>query len=108
MLYFVVCVVLTVLPFLAGEWSPKLIDNPDFQGMWVHPEIPNPEYEADDNLYQYEDFGSIGIDIWQVKYCYPILTINFLGKKVIYILLYFVSQSCMYCCVCTGEGWNYL
>ncbi len=49
-----------------GEWSPKQIDNPDFQGMWVHPEIPNPEYVADDNLYRYEDFGVIGIDIWQV------------------------------------------
>ena len=35
--------------------------------MWVHPEVPNPEYEADDNLYLYEDFGSIGIDIWQVQ-----------------------------------------
>merc|ERR1712008_411774 len=36
-------------------------------GKWVHPEIDNPEYEADDNLGSYADFGVIGLDLWQVK-----------------------------------------
>uniref|UniRef100_A0A1X7T1G1 Calreticulin n=1 Tax=Amphimedon queenslandica TaxID=400682 RepID=A0A1X7T1G1_AMPQE len=44
-----------------GEWKPKQIDNPAYKGEWV----PNPKYEADSNLYKYEDFGVIGIDIWQ-------------------------------------------
>lgn len=38
-----------------------------FQGEWVHPEIDNPAYINDDELYFYDDWGSIGIDIWQVK-----------------------------------------
>merc|ERR1711998_411503 len=29
--------------------------------------IDNPKYVADDNLYKYEKFGTVGIDIWQVK-----------------------------------------
>ena len=54
-------------PEYKGEWKPKQIKNPDYKGKWVHPEIDNPEYSPDDNLYLYEDFGAIGIDIWQVK-----------------------------------------
>ena len=53
-------------PEYQGEWKPKQIDNPDYKGEWEHPQIPNPEYEEDANLYLYEDFGHIGIDIWQV------------------------------------------
>lgn len=41
--------------------------SPILQGKWIHPEIDNPEYVADDELYLYKDFGAIGIDIWQVK-----------------------------------------
>merc|ERR1712157_16156 len=29
--------------------------------------IANPEYEDDDALYKYADFGFIGFDLWQVK-----------------------------------------
>merc|ERR1712196_255254 len=29
--------------------------------------IADPEYEDDDNLYAFEDFGFIGFDLWQVK-----------------------------------------
>merc|ERR1711948_175526 len=29
--------------------------------------IANPEYEDDDAIYKYEDFGFIGFDLWQVK-----------------------------------------
>jgi len=54
-------------PDYKGEWTPKDIPNPDYKGKWVHPMIPNPEYVADDKLYAYEDFGVIGLDLWQVK-----------------------------------------
>merc|ERR1739838_175657 len=33
----------------------------------VHPMIANPEYSEDSQLYSYEDFGVIGLDLWQVK-----------------------------------------
>merc|ERR1712222_27950 len=29
--------------------------------------IANPEYEDDDKLYRYDDFGFIGFNLWQVK-----------------------------------------
>merc|ERR1712131_474830 len=35
--------------------------------MGVHPEIDNPDYAADDQIYAYDDFGRIGLDLWQVK-----------------------------------------
>merc|ERR1719162_2026330 len=41
-----------------GEWEPPLIDNP---------EINNPDFVEDDELYAFESFGAVGIDIWQVK-----------------------------------------
>merc|ERR1711953_1644001 len=47
--------------------KPKQIDNPDFKGKWIHPEIDNPEYSPDDKLYAYSDIGAIGFDLWQVK-----------------------------------------
>lgn len=54
-------------PEFKGEWKAKRIDNPEYKGVWVHPQVANPEYEHDDKLYSYEDFGAIGIDVWQVK-----------------------------------------
>ena len=61
-------VIVDVLSYLCvGDWKPTQIDNPDYQGEWVHPKIPNPEYEADEFLYRYEDFGVIGLDLWQVR-----------------------------------------
>lgn len=50
-----------------GEWKPKKIKNPAYKGKWVHPEIDNPEYVADSNLYKYTDINAIGFDLWQVK-----------------------------------------
>merc|ERR1712141_503208 len=47
--------------------KPKQIDNPDYKGKWVHPEIDNPDYTADDKLYLYKDIGAVGVDVWQVK-----------------------------------------
>merc|ERR1712137_742679 len=54
-------------PEYKGEWEPAMIDNPDYKGPWVHPLVPNPEYAHDDTIGTYDDFGVIGIDIWQVK-----------------------------------------
>merc|ERR1711970_1424965 len=64
-----------------GEWEPPMVDNPDYKGdwkapmmknpaykgKWVHPEIDNPDYGADSEIYAYDDFGRIGLDLWQVK-----------------------------------------
>ena len=57
---------LDFLFFSQGEWKPKQIDNPKYKGEWVHPEIDNPEYQPDDQLYKYDDIGTIGFDLWQV------------------------------------------
>jgi len=54
-------------PEYTGDWSAKRIDNPEYKGEWVHPEIANPEYVEDAAVYDYADFGAIGIDVWQVK-----------------------------------------
>jgi len=54
-------------PDFQGEWKAKKIDNPDYKGPWVHPMIANPDYVADDNLYSYDSWGAIGLDLWQVK-----------------------------------------
>merc|ERR1712048_438209 len=50
-----------------GDWEPAMINNPAYKGEWVHPEIPNPEYVEDANLYLYESTGAVGFEIWQVK-----------------------------------------
>merc|ERR1712060_915386 len=36
-------------------------------GEWEAPTKDNPEYEDDDALYKYDDFGFISFDLWQVK-----------------------------------------
>lgn len=38
-----------------------------FQGPWVHPEIDNPEYSPDANIYLRKELCAIGFDLWQVK-----------------------------------------
>merc|ERR1711972_568457 len=45
----------------------KKIPNPDYKGPWVHPMIANPEYKEDAELYAYDSWGAIGLDLWQVK-----------------------------------------
>ena len=55
---------------MQGEWKPKQIANPAYKGKWIHPEIDNPEYEPDENLYRYTDIGAVGFDLWQV--CIPV------------------------------------
>jgi len=54
-------------PDYQGEWKAKMMKNPDYKGKWVHPEIDNPDYSPDSEIYAFEDFGRIGLDLWQVK-----------------------------------------
>merc|ERR1711998_744021 len=54
-------------PEFKGEWKAKRIENPAYKGVWEAKLIPNPKYAADDKLYSYEKFGTVGIDVWQVK-----------------------------------------
>jgi hypothetical protein len=37
------------------------------QGPWIHPEIDNPEYSPDPELYKRDEICAIGFDLWQVK-----------------------------------------
>merc|ERR1712048_46298 len=54
-------------PDYKGEWIVKRISNPAHKGFWEAKKIANPEYEDDDSVYKYSDFGFIGFDLWQVK-----------------------------------------
>merc|ERR1712190_24999 len=36
-------------------------------GIWEAKKIANPEYEDDDSVYKFDDFGFLGFDLWQVK-----------------------------------------
>lgn len=48
-------------------FSTLQIDNPAYKGVWKHPEIDNPEYSADSNLYLRDEICTVGLDLWQVK-----------------------------------------
>merc|ERR1712151_1162146 len=37
------------------------------KGIWEAKKIANPEYEDDDSVYKFDDFGFLGFDLWQVK-----------------------------------------
>merc|ERR1712096_539588 len=50
-----------------GEWNAKRISNPAYKGVWEAKKILNPEFQEDDSLYKYADFGFLGFDLWQVK-----------------------------------------
>jgi calreticulin len=54
-------------PEYKGPWKAKKIPNPAYKGPWTHPKIDNPAYVADANLYAYDSFKYVGIEIWQVK-----------------------------------------
>merc|ERR1711988_600709 len=54
-------------PEYKGEWKAKRIKNPAYKGVWEAKLIDNPKYVADDTLYKYDAFSTVGIDIWQVK-----------------------------------------
>lgn len=45
-----------------------MIPNPAYKGPWVHPEIPNPVYEADETLYNVcNPCVAVGFELWQVQ-----------------------------------------
>merc|ERR1719160_1110515 len=54
-------------PAYKGAWKAKKIKNPAYKGVWEAKLIDNPKYVADDNLYRYASFGTVGIEVWQVK-----------------------------------------
>merc|ERR1712178_352233 len=54
-------------PDFKGEWKAKRIKNPDYKGVWAPKKIANPDYVDDDQLYSYDSFAFVGIDVWQVK-----------------------------------------
>jgi len=54
-------------PEFKGAWTVKRIANPDYKGVWAPKKIANPEYVLDDQMYSYESFAWVGIDVWQVK-----------------------------------------
>jgi len=57
-----VCIFLCI-----GEWSAKRIENPDYKGPWVHPEIPNPNFSEQEDVYKRGPLGFVGFEVWQVK-----------------------------------------
>jgi len=56
-------------PDYKGPWSPKKIDNPAYKGVWVQKKKANPDFseEKAKEAYSFENFGFLGIDLWQVK-----------------------------------------
>merc|ERR1712227_984254 len=54
-------------PEYKGAWKAKRIKNPEYKGVWAPKKIANPAYVDDDQLYSYDSFAFVGIDIWQVK-----------------------------------------
>jgi len=54
-------------PQFRGEWTPKQVPNPLYKGEWEHPVIANPEFKEDPELYAFDSFKYVGIEIWQVK-----------------------------------------
>ncbi|CAE7505692.1 crt-1 [Symbiodinium natans] len=54
-------------PAFKGTWSPRMIANPAYRGKWEARMVPNPAFVDKPDLYKYDDFGYVGIDVWQVK-----------------------------------------
>merc|ERR1711990_466601 len=54
-------------PEFKGPWKAKRIKNPAYKGVWEAKMIDNPKFAADDKLYSYPKFSTVGIDVWQVK-----------------------------------------
>merc|ERR1711988_548693 len=54
-------------PDYKGAWKAKRIKNPAYKGVWAPKKIANPKFVDDDQLYSYDSFAFVGIDVWQVK-----------------------------------------
>merc|ERR1711869_61685 len=48
-----------------GEWYAKRIDNPAYKGVWKAKQIPNEKFV--ENVYSYDDIGSVGFELWTVN-----------------------------------------
>merc|ERR1712072_547442 len=48
-----------------GEWEPPKIDNPAYKGVWKAKQIPNEKFV--ENVYSYDDIGSVGFELWTVN-----------------------------------------
>jgi len=44
-----------------------MIDNPKYKGIWVAPDIDNPDFKDDPELYLQKDIKYVGFELWQVK-----------------------------------------
>ena len=52
---------------MQGTWSLKRISNSAYKGKWVAPDIANPEFVDDPELYAVvQDNGLVGFELWQV------------------------------------------
>merc|ERR1719248_389805 len=54
-------------PDYKGPWKAKRIANPAYKGVWAPKKIANPKFVDDKTIGQYDNFGWVGIDVWQVK-----------------------------------------
>jgi hypothetical protein len=43
------------------------IANPAYKGIWVAPDIDNPDFKDDDKLYVVKDLKYVGFELWQVS-----------------------------------------
>jgi calreticulin len=52
-------------PDYKGAWKAKRIDNPAYKGEWKANQLPNPDFV--ENVYGYDDLGSVGFELWTVN-----------------------------------------
>merc|ERR1712078_518184 len=52
-------------PDYKGDWYAKRIDNPAYKGVWKAKQIPNEKFV--ENVYSYDDVGSVGFELWTVN-----------------------------------------
>lgn len=58
----------------------------------MHPEIDNPEYSADSNIYKFDKISVLGLDLWQVREKNIMTSINI----AIALLSYSVTNANVY------------
>ncbi|EGG17485.1 hypothetical protein DFA_08481 [Cavenderia fasciculata] len=51
-------------PLYKGKWVAPRIDNPAYKGVWKARQIANPDYFNEENPYNVEKIGAIGLEIW--------------------------------------------
>jgi calreticulin len=44
------------------------IKNPAYKGIWVAPDIDNPDFKDDPKLHVQKDIKYIGFELWQVRF----------------------------------------